>query len=338
MREIGRGLAVLLIGVASLAASDSFALPVVPPSFSARVFAVGLGGLPQAVDVTPDGTIYVAGSPGGVFRVTPSGQVFPLNGPFSGQELQGVIVRDSDDVFVSSLNSVFRLAPGASAFSVFSYNPSLFNANAIAGDLVLRGASLFMVGQYGSFPPLWTVDATTGTFAAFETDPDEYFTALAYDPRADVLIGAGPWGLIEIDPETGSAKMFSFSGPGVPVREKPPEPAERNHRTVIRIPFRTVGQAPFTPLRATCISRLWGITKSCAPRGMGRSPCSHLPGSTRGPARPPSASASTMLARTSTSPTAEPFTRSAETSSPSRAPRPTGSASSRRAAVANRMR
>lgn len=246
MREIERGVVVLLIGVASLAGSESFALPVVPPSFSVRVVATGLGGFPEALDVTPDGTIYVAEFSGCAFRVTPAGEVLPLNGPFSNQMLQGVVVRDGNDVFVSSTNSVFRLAPGANAFSVFSYNPDRFNAQDIRGDLVLRGASLFMVGQ--GAPPLWTVDATTGTFAEFDTSPFGFFTALAYDPREDVLIGAGRYGLFEIDPVTGRTKMFSFSAPGEPVTETYFDPEAGHKVREITTPHRSVGQAAVHPV------------------------------------------------------------------------------------------
>jgi hypothetical protein len=238
----------LVIGVASLAASDSLAMPVVPPSFFARAIASGLGVFPQALDVTPDGMIYVADFSGSVFRVTPTGQVFPLNGPFSNQLLQGVVVRDSNDVFVSSTDSVFRMAPGASAFSVFSHNPSRFNAQDIRGDLVLRGTSLFMVGQVGFFPPLWTVDTTTGTFAAFETSPVGDFTAVAYDPRADVLVGAGSSGLFEINPETGSSKMFSFSAPGEPVTKTIFDCETGQSVTVTINPSRLVGQAAVHPV------------------------------------------------------------------------------------------
>jgi hypothetical protein len=234
--------------LASLAAADSFAMPVVPPSFSVRAIASGLGVFPQALDVTGDGTIYVADFYGSVFRVTPTGQVFPLSGPFSNQLLQGVVVRDSNDVFVSSTDSVFRLAPGASAFSVFSHNPSRFNAQDIRGDLALRGTSLFMVGQGGSFPPLWNVDATTGTFAAFETSPVGDFTAVAFDPRADVLVGAGLSGLFEINPETGSAKMFSFSAPGEPVTRTVFDCETGQSVTVTINPSRSVGQATVHPV------------------------------------------------------------------------------------------
>jgi len=248
MREIRRRFALLVIGLASLAASDSFAMPVVPPSFSVRAIVSGLGVFPQALDVTPDGMIYVADFSGSVFRVTPTGQVSPLNGPFSNQLLQGVVVRDSNDVFVSSTDSVFRLAPGASAFSVFSHNPSRFNAQDIRGDLVLRGTSLYMVGQAGSFPPLWTVDATTGTFAAFETSPVGDFTAVAYDPSADVLVGAGSSGLFEISPGTGSSKLFSFSAPGEPVTRTVFDCETGQSVTVTINPSRLVGQAAVHPV------------------------------------------------------------------------------------------
>jgi sugar lactone lactonase YvrE len=248
MREIRRGFAWLAVGLASLVASASFAMPVVPPSFSVRALASGLGVFPQAIDVTPDGMIYVADFYGRVFRVTPTGQVFPLNGPFSNQLLQGVVVRDSDDVFVSSTDSVFRLAPGASSFSVFSHNPSRFNAQDIRGDLAPRGTSLFMVGQVGSFPPLWTVDATTGTFAAFETSPVGDFTAVACDPRKDVLVGAGSPGLFEINPETGSSKMFAFSAPGEPVTRTIFDCETGQDVTVTINPSRSVGQATVHPV------------------------------------------------------------------------------------------
>jgi sugar lactone lactonase YvrE len=223
-------------------------MPVVPPSFSVRALASGLGVFPQAIDVTPDGMIYVADFYGSVFRVTPTGQVVPLNGPFSNQLLQGVVVRDSDDVFVSSTDSVFRRAPGASSFSVFSHNPSRFNAQDIRGDLALRGTSLYMVGQVGSFPPLWTVDATTGTFAAFETSPVGDFTAVAYDPRTDVLVGAGSSGLFEINPEAGSSKMFAFSAPGEPITRTIFDCETGQDVTVTINPSRSVGQATVHPV------------------------------------------------------------------------------------------
>jgi hypothetical protein len=192
--------------------------------------------------------IYVADFAGRVFRVTPNGEVVPLNGPLTSQDLQGVVARGSDDIFVSSTDTVFRLAPGESTFSVLCHNPGRFNARDILGDLALRGTSLYMVGQGGSFPPLWTVDVTTGVFAPFETTPVGDFTAVAFDPRADALIGAGSSGLFEIDPETGSSKMFSFSAPGEPVTKTILDCETGQSVTVTINPSRTVGQAAVHPV------------------------------------------------------------------------------------------
>jgi len=248
MRSIERGFALLMIGSVSLASSDTFGMPEVPPSFSVRAVATGLGAFPQALDVTPGGMIYVADYWAGVFRVTPAGDVLPLSGPFSNQFLQGLVVRDGNDVFVSSENTVFRLAPGASAFSVLSHNPNRFNAQDIRGDLALRGTSLYMVGQVGSFPPLWTVDASTGEFAPFETTPVGDFSAVAYDSSADLLLGAGDSGLFEIDPETGTSKMFSFSAPGEPVTRTVFDCETGQGVTVTINASRSVGQAAVHPV------------------------------------------------------------------------------------------
>ena len=131
MRKTRSGCALLVLGFVSVAVSDAFAIPEVPPSFAVRVVATGVGGFPQALDVAPDGMIYVADYFSGAFRVTPAGEVAPLSGPFSNQNPQGLVVRGNNDVFVSSENSVFRLVPGATAFSLLSHNPSRFNADAV---------------------------------------------------------------------------------------------------------------------------------------------------------------------------------------------------------------
>jgi len=213
--RIGR-LAILTIGVFIIPSRGVLALPVVPPGFSARVVAGGLGVFPQALAVASDGAVYVADWGGGVRHVTPAGSVTSLPGLVTGDSLQGLVVGANGSVFVSSERRVFQLPPGGSTFSLLSENPTRFNARDICGDLVARGSTLFLVGQGGFFPPLWTVDVPTGGLAPFEISPEGGFTALAYDAATDQLIGVGELGLFEIDPTTGTSKMFSYSAPGEP--------------------------------------------------------------------------------------------------------------------------
>lgn len=237
----------LVLCCLSFASWNLFAIPVVPEGYSVRFVATGFGIFPQAVNVAADGTIFVASFRGQVFRVTPAGQVTLLTGPFSSELLQGIVTTPDDDVFLSSERKIFRLSARTSAFSIFIDNPTRFNARDIAGDLAIRETSLYMVGQSQSFPPLWLIDTTTGEFAEFETSPSWSFTALAYDAAEDLLIGAGRSGLFEIDPITGSSKMFSFSAPGEPVTKTFIDCLTGEETTVTINPSRSVGQATVHP-------------------------------------------------------------------------------------------
>src|SRR5262245_25934925 len=130
-----RTLVFLTCGLLCAGATDLLAVPIVPSGFSARVVAGGLGIFPQAIELATDGTILVADYSGSVHRVAPDGAVSSLDGPFSHDYLQGLVVRESGDVFVSSERRVFRLASGAASFSIFAENPTRFNARDICGDL-----------------------------------------------------------------------------------------------------------------------------------------------------------------------------------------------------------